>query len=119
MDNGEVRQEKGSMKPSELFGFMQERMHVLASTKPELAGELANKLYAGVCADFAKLTLAMLREAGIASGLVSGLRPHGVSVTTADAHGLVFVPVPSERADHYNLIQIDGTPGGITDAEKA
>ncbi len=116
--NGEVQPEKHDMKLDELFTFMQERMAGLKQRTPELAQELTGKLYAGVCADFNKLVLAMMRDAGLAGGLVTGFRPASEIVTTGDAHGTAFAIWPSDKDDYFKIIQIDGTPGGVTTAEQ-
>ncbi len=79
---------------------------------------LEDKLYAGVCGDFNMVVLAMLRKAGIASGMLEGFRPDTTSVTTLDAHAAAFVVWPSGKAN-YRIIIVDGTPSGVTPEEQA
>ncbi len=52
---------------------------------------LQNKMYTGVCADFAVLAAAILRRAGFVSGVLSGFRPDGKSAKVSNAHGTAFV----------------------------
>lgn len=116
-DNGEVQKDKFGRSPNELFTIMQFRMEDLKKKKKELAGQLSGKMFAGVCADFANLTALIFRSAGIPSGVSTGFLQSGDKVTLADAHGLCIVPWPTRGGD-VEFIEVDGTPGGITDEEK-
>ncbi|MFP4514997.1 MAG: transglutaminase-like domain-containing protein, partial [Parcubacteria group bacterium] len=81
----------------------------------ELEGKGENnnkKKYAGVCADFALLTTALLREASIASGYLKGYKVDGKKASTNNAHGCSFVLYPNENGES-RMIAIDGTPDGI------
>lgn len=116
-DNGEVQKDKFGRSPNELFTIMQFRMEDLKKKKKELAGQLSGKMFAGVCADFANLTALIFRSAGIPSGVSTGFLQSGDKVTLADAHGLCIVPWPT-RGGEVEFIEVDGTPGGVTDEEK-
>jgi len=113
----EVESRKDGLSLEELFGFMQERMEEIRASKPELSAELKNKLYAGVCNDFGKLVFAMMREAGIESGVISAFLPTGTSVTTDRAHLLGFALWPAEGGK-FKIVPVDGTPGGVTESEQ-
>jgi hypothetical protein len=92
-------------------------MEELKQRHSQMSG-LEDKLYAGVCGDFNMVVLAMLRKAGIASGMLEGFRPDTTSVTTLDAHAAAFVVWPSGKAN-YRIIIVDGTPSGVTPEEQA
>jgi hypothetical protein len=62
-----------------------------------------------VCADFALITTALLRQAGILSGVAIGFLPDGKKVTTQHAHGCSFALFPTQTKDTQILL-IDGTP---------
>jgi len=69
-----------------------------------------DKKYAGVCADFALLTTALLRQANIASGYLTGYGLNGEkTATTESAHGCSFVLYPDNKGK-TRLISVDGTP---------
>ncbi len=116
-DNGEVNKDKFGRSPVELFTIMQFRMEDIKKKKKELAGQLSGKLFAGVCADFANLTALIFRSASIPSGVSTGFLQNGNKATLADAHGLCVIPWPTKSGE-IELIEIDGTPGGVTDEEK-
>jgi hypothetical protein len=101
----------------ERFSIMEARMRDIKERKPELARELSGKKYAGVCADFAVLTTALMRRAGLPSGYLTGFRANGEVVTTRNAHGTAFAIWPKQTGG-YEIISVDGTPGGVTAEEK-
>ncbi|MSU75171.1 MAG: transglutaminase domain-containing protein [Candidatus Magasanikbacteria bacterium] len=116
-DNGEVQGQKWGQSISEKLSFMERRLKELRTRKPELAKQLRQKKYAGVCADFAELTAALLREVGLVSGVASGFLPKDTSITTAEAHGIAYAAFPG--ADNKSrLIAVDGTPSGVTEEEQ-
>ncbi len=118
-DNKEVQDDKRSKNLDEVFSVMRARIKEVKRKKPELAQELAGKQYAGVCADFAKLTTALLRQSGFVSGMVEGFRPDAdeTVITTGHAHAASYVLWPAESGK-AKIILLDGTPDGITDEEK-
>lgn len=117
MDNREMQEAKASVSGvEERFSLMERRMKRLKERKPELEKELSGKKYAGVCADFAILTTALLRRAGIPSGYLSGFKPNSKSVTVMNAHGTSYVVWPKETG--YQIIPVDGTPQGVTAEDK-
>lgn len=117
-ENGEVKGEKNDMKLDELFSYMRERMDELKKRKQDMPENFKDKMFAGVCVDFNKLVLAMMREAGIPSGLLSGFYPHDEIVTTANAHATAFAMWPGKKSGTCRIIQVDGTPDGVTSSEK-
>lgn len=104
--NGEVMQYKDGLSPDELLSFMQIRAKELG----------VGKRFAGVCADFALLTTAILRKAGINAGIASGAVPVDGVATVGSAHALSVVLWPDPMGNR--VVAIDGTPNeGVTDEE--
>ncbi|MEI8123966.1 MAG: response regulator, partial [bacterium] len=118
-DNREMQGLKKGKSLEENFSIMAQRIKELRKRKPEEAEKLAHKKYAGVCSDFAKLTTALLREAGIVSGMVMGLQPSGdeISITTKNAHAVAYALWPAEDGK-AKAISLDGTPAGMSEAEE-
>jgi len=118
-DNGEVVKEKQGKNIEEILFIMEIRLQELRR-RPELRSFLYNKKYAGVCADFAILASAMMRELGLPSGVISGFHVSSgqKSVTTKDAHGIAFALWPS-TSGKTEIIEVDGTPQGVTAEEEA
>lgn len=117
-DNGEVKEQKFGRTPNELLTIMQFRMEDIRKKKPELAEQLSNKLFAGVCTDFANLTASMCRAAGVPAGVAVGFMQDGDKVTLERAHAVCVVPWPTTNGD-IDTVMLDGTPEGVTDDEKA
>ncbi len=107
MNNKESMEGKYGKGNDEKLFIMRSRMEELNERGVASSG----KMFAGVCADFAMLTTAMLREAGFVSGIISGLKINGKSADAKNAHALSFVvwPKGGEKSDFYTL---DGTPDG-------
>jgi hypothetical protein len=57
------------------------------------------------------ITTALLRQAGILSGVAIGFLPDGKRVTTENAHGCSFALFPTQTRD-TQIVLIDGTPHG-------
>lgn len=112
MKNGEMLNLKQGKSLEERFGIMETRIAELAEVSPEQAKRLEGKKYAGVCADFAVLTAAILRRAGFVSGVLSGFMPEGTKVEVQHAHGTAFVLWPGKRGG-AEIFSVDGTPGGV------
>ena len=73
-ENKETKEEKDGKPPAERLAIMAARMDNLK--KGFLKGRtLGKKMYAGVCADFAVLTAALMRESGLIAGVAQGYRP--------------------------------------------
>ena len=91
-----------------------ERLSIMQMRLDEISGDGGvgvGKMYAGVCADFAMLSTALLREAGFVSGVVSGLKISGKSANVLNAHATSFILWP--RSDgKYDMYTVDGTPDG-------
>jgi hypothetical protein len=118
-DNVEVIKEKQGKSLEEILSIMEIRLQELRR-RPDLSEALNNKKYAGVCADFALMASAMMRELGIPSGVISGFRlsPEQKSVTTKQAHGIAFALWPSIDGK-AEIIEVDGTPHGVTAEQEA
>jgi len=118
-DNSEVIKEKEGKSLEEIFSIMEIRLQELRrrSGQNEI---LKNKKYAGVCADFALFSSAMMRELGLPSGVISGFRlsPGVKSVTTKHAHGIAFALWPGVNGK-AEIIEVDGTPHGVNDEQEA
>jgi len=109
------------MKNAEMMGLkrgktLDERLEIMRTRIDELRERgninkevLQNKMYAGVCADFAVLTAAILRRAGFISGVLSGFMSEGNSVKIHNAHGSAFVVWPNQRGGN-EIFAVDGTP---------
>lgn len=67
-DNKEVMDIKTGKSLDEKLYICKQRIAELKANKPELLEQLTNKKWAGVCADFAIITMAMMRQAGIPTG---------------------------------------------------
>jgi len=115
-DNAEVIKLKAGKSIEEQIYIMEQRMEELKKNDWELEEKLKNKKFAGVCADFAVLTTAILRELGFVSGVESGFVPSGKRAGTRNAHGRSFTVWP-DGGGKTKIISVDGTPGGI-DAEQ-
>lgn len=116
--NGESMGQNRGDKIEDRLQFMRNRVNQLKQRQSKLAG-LQTKQYAGVCADFAVLTSALLREAGFVSGTASAFWPDSTSITAADAHAVATVPWPSNSVpEGFVVVPVDGTPGGVTAEEK-
>jgi hypothetical protein len=113
--NKRVQSRKDGVSIEERFAVMSERMMEIQGDMEYT--DLIEKSYAGVCADFNMLTVAMLRHAGFVSGLIEGFRPSGKVVTTEHLHGIAYAVWPSGQHE-YKIIPVDGTPGGVTAEEQ-
>jgi len=107
MNNKEVMPLKEGKGNDERLSIMQMRMDEM--TEKENVG--SGKMYAGVCADFAMLSTAMLREAGFVSGVISGLKVSGTKADSLNAHAVSFALWP-RNDEKYDMYTIDGTPDG-------
>ncbi len=117
-NNKETQDRKQDTSIEELMMVMGMRMNELRIKDEKLAEQTVDKKYAGVCADFAKLTAALLRRKGFISGVLSGFRTgNQESIGTKQAHGTAFVVFPDEK-EQMVPYGVDGTPGGITTEEK-
>ncbi len=120
LDNREMQPHKQKKNIAENVVEMSERMKEL---KRRFSGDrikLERKKYAGVCSDFAKMTIALLREAGFISGIAGGFKPNGedLTITSKQAHAVAYVLWPTQ-GDEAHIITIDGTPGGMNAREDA
>ncbi len=104
-DNREVMRLKSGKDNDERLAIMQLRLDDLHNNGVNTDG----KMFAGVCADFAMLTTALLRKAGFVSGVITGLSMNGKRANSSNSHGLSFVVWPSAD-DKTEIHVIDGTP---------
>jgi len=109
MKNAEVNGLKFQKPNQERLFICEQRIQQLTTEHPELATQLQGKKRAGVCADFALITTAMLRQAGILAGVSKGFLPDGKKVTTKHAHACSFAILPYKKKENQ-IILIDGTP---------
>ena len=111
--NGEINNLKNGKNASEQVLIMEMRMDQLKEANPELK----NKKYAGVCSDFALLNSALLRKAGILSGVATGFGSGEKTIYPSMAHAVSYVAFP----DSHNLNQVfivDPTPSGVNAEEE-
>ena len=113
-DNGEVNEEKRGVSLQTLFDKMQDRVIDLKSRDSR---DLSEKTMAGVCTDFANITVAMLREAGFVSGYLSGLKPANGVAKQENAHGTAFVVWPDQDGND-KIFAFDTTPDASTDPSR-
>ncbi len=109
MKNGEMMAIKKGKSIEEKLDLMEARVEEL---KQNGQGNLSGKKYAGVCADFALLSTAILRQAGFISGILSGFKTEGLSAYSGDAHATSFVVWPNKNGGN-EIYSIDGTPSGL------
>ena len=118
-DNAEAQDLKKYKGIEEVIAIMNHRMKEIRRKNPKDVAKMGGKKYAGVCSDFAKLSSALMREAGIISGMVGGLQPDGVNktITTKSAHAVSFALFPEENSKSV-CVPIDATPSGIDENEE-
>jgi len=113
MKNGEMINLKQGKDLAERLEIMEARVEELKASDKNKSENLAGKKYAGVCADFAVLTAAILRQAGFSSGVLAGFMPDGgKSVTVDQAHATAFVVWPNAKKEN-EIFSVDGTPNGV------
>jgi len=119
-DNRVVQEKKKGKVLNDIFAVMRNRMSQIKREKRDKAKDLDHKKYAGVCTDFAKLTTALLREAGFVSGIVDGFNPspREKTITTKNAHAISFALFPDEGSKSM-CVTIDATPVGMTADEQS
>jgi hypothetical protein len=107
--NHEVLAAKSGASPADRAYIMKTRMRELKKGDSALA-KASLKLYAGVCADFAGLTAALLRKAGFIAGVATGYAVEDKTVRMKDSHAVAYVLWPGENGPH--VILVDATPNG-------
>lgn len=116
MKNAETLKDKSDTTLDERLLLMRSRMDLLKKD-PKMAGKLKKKFVAGVCADYALLTIALLRKAGFMAGYASGFDVDGKVATSKEAHAKTFVLWP-DKDGNATLQLVDGTPGGIDEKQQ-
>lgn len=104
-NNKETLDLKRGKNITEIIDIMEFRAQELK----ERGDNKTHKKYAGVCADFALLTSALLREANIASGYLKGYKLNDKTATSKNSHGCSFALWPDNEGK-TRLISVDGTP---------
>lgn len=108
VNNDEVARTKAGVGLEEQMMMAERRLGELrAGTKNPAPFE--GKRFAGVCADFAQITCAALREAGIMAGVLSGVNLRGKKAEMRNSHATAFVPWPTADGG-IRIIPVDGTP---------
>jgi translation initiation factor 1 (eIF-1/SUI1) len=115
--NKEVMDLKNNKSTEEKLYIMQTRLDELKE-KDEKLNKLSHKRYAGVCADFAMLTTAILRKAEILCGVAKGYSAEGTQVNQSNSHGASFAIFPDKKSGNQMII-IDGTPEGVDEKQRA
>lgn len=120
-DNGEIKGDKWGKGLGEKLEIMQTRLAELKLRRGAAPLRASKKQYAGVCADFTELGVALLRRAELASGVMSGFKTEGgdasTTITTSNAHSMNFVLWPTLEGG-VTVIPIDVTPSGVTAEEE-
>ncbi|HKY64626.1 MAG TPA: HEAT repeat domain-containing protein, partial [bacterium] len=106
--NQEVSAEKAGKSPAEQILLAERRMEELRRRDPSIPD---SKRFAGVCTDFTLLTVALLREAGIPAGILTGVNLRGQEAQMRNRHATAFVPWPEAKGG-LRIVPVDGTPGG-------
>ncbi len=115
-DNRETINGKKDVDSSELFYVMESRMSEIKSQNADR--DYSKKRFAGVCDDYSKLTTALLREAGIPSGLMTGFRSgEDLTIDVNQAHATSFVLWRGPRGNITSYV-VDGTPTGMNQEEQ-
>lgn len=107
--------QKHGLGLADKLAIMADRMRDLKQEDPRLAG----KQFAGVCAEFAELTAAALREAGFVSGILRSLTVHAGVTNTTNAHASAVVLWPSPDGRGMQFVPVDATPFAATPDQEA
>jgi hypothetical protein len=78
----------------------------------KIKNKFKGKVYAGVCADSAIITTAMLRRVGIMAGIGIGYVPKNKKVTSKEAHAVSFIVLPSQKGRN-EVCLVDSTPSSL------
>jgi hypothetical protein len=108
VNNDEVSQQKLGKTVEEQIMMSEMRLAELRG-KSDDKSKFKGKRFAGVCADYAQIVCAALREAGISAGILTGFSMHGDEAQMRNAHATAFVPWPTADGG-IRIIPIDGTP---------
>ena len=110
VNNQEVSGLKKGKSLEDRMMIAEMRLEELRAKHPDMSADYAGRKFAGVCADFAEITCAILRRAGLMSGIVDGLLPEGKEARVKHAHATAFVLWPDAMGQSRAVI-VDGTPG--------
>jgi uncharacterized protein (DUF2267 family) len=107
VNNDEVSANKVGKTPEEQIAMCEQRLKDVHAhgTHPSYSG----KKFAGVCTDCAQITCALLRKAGIPSGILNGFHIKGKAADMKHAHATAFVAWPDGRKG-IRIVPVDGTP---------
>ena len=106
--NDEVSRQKLGKTVEEQIMMSEMRLTELRNMSDD-KNKFKGKRFAGVCADYAQIVCAALREAGISAGILAGFSMHGKEAQMRNSHATAFVPWPTADGG-IRVIPIDGTP---------
>ncbi|MFH1839114.1 MAG: hypothetical protein ABH820_02375, partial [Patescibacteria group bacterium] len=109
VNNQEVSGLKRGKNIEERMMISEMRLEELRASDPEKAAEFQGRRFAGVCADFAEITSAILRRAGFLAGVTNGLAVNGKTARVKNLHATSFVIWPDQFGQNRAII-VDGTP---------
>ncbi|MFH1839098.1 MAG: hypothetical protein ABH820_02290, partial [Patescibacteria group bacterium] len=109
VNNQEVSGLKRGKSIEERMMISEMRLEELRASDPEKAAEFQGRRFAGVCADFAEITSAILRRAGFLAGVTNGLAVNGKTARVKNLHATSFVIWPDQFGQNRAII-VDGTP---------
>lgn len=116
MDNrAALGAQKHGLGLADKLPIMADRMRDLKQEDPRLAG----KQFAGVCAEFAELTAAALREAGFIAGILQGTNVHSGVSNTTNIHAFAVVLWPSPDGRGMQFVPVDATPFAATPEQES
>ena len=107
-DNKEIAALKENVPFEERLKIMRSRMDQLRQEQ-RVKEHMFSKQYAGVCRDFAPLTVALLRKVGLLSGVATGFQVNGTKAKVKNYHVAAYVVWPGNKGEN-RIIIIDTTP---------
>lgn len=111
----EMRDDMNDSNLEDLFFLMKIRMQdIKENTKEKISNE---KIFAGVCADFAKLGTCLLKQSGIPAGIVVGFNAYVKEIKSGNAHGTCGVLWPNENGK-ITMHVVEMTPQATTESER-
>ena len=113
--NKDVKDKTVDFSPEERIKFMFERMAEIreeATRSGEDVKKYDGKMFAGVCADYGLMAMAMMDYLGIVSGYCSGYQAtNEKEVKAGYRHGITYALFPNSNNTKLSvIIPVDGTP---------
>lgn len=103
--NDQVARKKIGKSVSRQLAVMETRMNQLCRRGKDIP---KSKRYAGICADFANLTIAILRKAGFLAGIAGSFVSDEKIFRMKNSHATAFVVWP--EGNENRIFIVDGTP---------